>query len=81
MALGDFETARRAGAHVNVVVVNNAASGYIKSLHAIYGEGNRDEEAIDRTNERLIEHRRARRHLSFGFGIHRCLATGSPRCS
>jgi acetolactate synthase-1/2/3 large subunit len=40
MTLGDLETAVRVGAPVIVVVVNNAASGYIKSLqHAMYGAG------------------------------------------
>ncbi len=38
MTLGDIETARRIGAPVTVVVVNNAASGYVKALqHAMYG--------------------------------------------
>ncbi|MBE7417403.1 MAG: thiamine pyrophosphate-binding protein [Ideonella sp.] len=41
MTIGDLETARRVGANVVIVVVNNAASGYIKSLqHAMYGAGN-----------------------------------------
>ncbi|MBV8425404.1 MAG: thiamine pyrophosphate-binding protein, partial [Candidatus Eremiobacteraeota bacterium] len=41
MTLGDLETARRAGTNVIVVVVNNAASGYVKALqHAMYGSGN-----------------------------------------
>ncbi len=40
MTIGDLETARRVGANVVIVVVNNAASGYIKSLqHAMYGPG------------------------------------------
>jgi acetolactate synthase-1/2/3 large subunit len=40
MTLGDLEMARRVGAEVMVVVVNNAASGYVKSLqHALYGPG------------------------------------------
>ncbi len=38
-----------------------------------YISGNRDEEAIDRPDEFLIDRARARHHLSFGFGIHRCL--------
>ena len=38
-----------------------------------YLSGNRDEEAIDRPNEFLIDRRNARQHLSFGFGIHRCM--------
>jgi acetolactate synthase-1/2/3 large subunit len=38
MALGELETARRTGAHLTVVVVNNAASGYVKALqHAMFG--------------------------------------------
>ena len=38
-----------------------------------YISGNRDEEVIDRPNEFLIDRPRARQHLSFGFGIHRCV--------
>ncbi len=38
-----------------------------------YVSGNRDEEAIDRANEFIIDRPRARQHLSFGFGIHRCV--------
>ena len=38
-----------------------------------YVSGNRDEEVIDRANEFLIDRARARQHLSFGFGIHRCM--------
>ena len=38
-----------------------------------YISGNRDEEAIDRANEFIIDRPRARHHLSFGFGIHRCM--------
>ena len=38
-----------------------------------YVSGNRDEEAIDRPNEFIIDRPRPRTHLSFGFGIHRCV--------
>jgi cytochrome P450 len=38
-----------------------------------YVSGNRDEEAIDRPNEFIIDRPKARHHLSFGFGIHRCM--------
>ncbi len=38
-----------------------------------YISGNRDETAIDRPNEFLIDRPKARHHLSFGFGIHRCM--------
>jgi acetolactate synthase-1/2/3 large subunit len=38
MVLGELETARRLGAAFTLVVVNNAASGYVKALqHALYG--------------------------------------------
>ena len=38
-----------------------------------YISGNRDEEAIDRPDEFIIDRARPRQHLSFGFGIHRCV--------
>src|SRR4029078_4331222 len=38
-----------------------------------YVSGNRDEEVIDRPNEFIIDRARPRNHLSFGFGIHRCV--------
>jgi cytochrome P450 len=38
-----------------------------------YVSGNRDDTAIPRANEFLIDRRKARQHLSFGFGIHRCM--------
>lgn len=38
-----------------------------------YVSGNRDDEKIDRANEFLIDREGARQHLSFGFGIHRCI--------
>jgi cytochrome P450 len=38
-----------------------------------YVSGNRDETVIDRPDEFIIDRDRARHHLSFGFGIHRCM--------
>jgi cytochrome P450 len=38
-----------------------------------YVSGNRDEDAIDRADEFIIDRPNARHHLSFGFGIHRCM--------
>lgn len=39
MVLGELETARRAETPFTLMIVNNAASGYIKALqHAMYGE-------------------------------------------
>jgi cytochrome P450 len=38
-----------------------------------YVSGNRDEEAIERPNDYIIDRERPRHHMSFGFGIHRCV--------
>jgi cytochrome P450 len=38
-----------------------------------YVSGNRDEEVIENPNEFIIDRKRPRNHLSFGFGIHRCV--------
>ena len=38
-----------------------------------YLSGNRDEEAIESPNRFIIDRARPRQHLSFGFGIHRCV--------
>lgn len=38
-----------------------------------YVSGNRDEEAIEEPNRLIIDRKRPRQHLSFGFGIHRCV--------
>ena len=38
-----------------------------------YISGNRDETEIDRANEFLIDREKARHHIAFGFGIHRCM--------
>jgi cytochrome P450 len=38
-----------------------------------YISGNRDPEAIDDPDRFLIDRPKARHHLSFGFGIHRCM--------
>jgi len=40
MMLGELETARRMALDFAIIVVNNAASGYVKALqHVMYGEG------------------------------------------
>ncbi len=38
-----------------------------------YLSGNRDDEAIPNASQFIIDRPRARQHLSFGFGIHRCV--------
>ena len=38
-----------------------------------YVSGNRDDEVIENPNAYIIDRPRVRQHLSFGFGIHRCV--------
>ena len=38
-----------------------------------YISGNRDEDVIERPDDFIIDRPRPRQHLSFGFGIHRCV--------
>ncbi len=38
-----------------------------------YLSGNRDEDAIEHADDFIIDRARPRQHLSFGFGIHRCV--------
>ena len=38
-----------------------------------YVSGNRDERVIERPDELIIDRKGARNHLSFGFGVHRCM--------
>lgn len=38
-----------------------------------YVSGNRDDEVIERPNDYIIDRERPRTHVSFGFGIHRCV--------
>jgi acetolactate synthase-1/2/3 large subunit len=48
MTLGELETARRLGLAFTLVVVNNAASGYVKALqHLMYGQGGYQSSDLD----------------------------------
>jgi cytochrome P450 len=38
-----------------------------------YLSGNRDEEAIEDADRFIIDRARPRQHMSFGYGIHRCV--------
>ena len=38
-----------------------------------YAAGNRDPEVFERPNDLIIDRKNARQHLSFGFGVHRCM--------
>ena len=51
MTLGELETARRMNLGFTLMVVNNAASGYVKALqHLMYGEGNYQSSDLRDTN-------------------------------
>ena len=38
-----------------------------------YASGNRDERSIKDPDKFLVDRERARNHISFGFGLHRCM--------
>jgi cytochrome P450 len=38
-----------------------------------YASGNRDERAIEDPDQFRIDRKDARKHLAFGFGVHRCM--------
>ncbi|MEJ7635582.1 cytochrome P450 [Aeromicrobium sp.] len=38
-----------------------------------YASGNRDERQFERPDELIIDRKNARNHVSFGFGVHRCM--------
>lgn len=38
-----------------------------------YVSGNHDDEVIERPDEFIIDRKKARQHMSFGFGVHRCV--------
>jgi len=38
-----------------------------------YVSGNRDETVVDNPNDYIIDRERPRQHMSFGFGVHRCV--------
>ncbi len=51
MMLGEMETARRLGLNFTMIVVNNAASGYVKALqHLMYGAGAYHASDLSETN-------------------------------
>ena len=51
MVIGELETARRMKLGCTIIVVNNAASGYVKALqHLMYGEGNYQSSDLAETN-------------------------------
>ena len=51
MVIGELETARRMNLGITIIVVNNAASGYVKALqHLMYGEGSYQSSDLAETN-------------------------------
>lgn len=51
MVLGELETARRMGLGFGLIIVNNAASGYVKALqHLLYGEAAYQSSDLAETN-------------------------------
>ncbi len=51
MVLGELETAKRMGLVFTMLIVNNAASGYVKALqHLMYGEGNYQSSDLNEQN-------------------------------
>jgi acetolactate synthase-1/2/3 large subunit len=51
MVLGELETAKRMGLAFTLIIVNNAASGYVKALqHLMYGEGNYQSSDLNEQN-------------------------------
>ncbi len=56
MTLGDLETARRCGASPTIMVVNNAASGYVKALqHAMYGQRYQSSDLVEMNYAKIAE--------------------------
>jgi acetolactate synthase I/II/III large subunit len=54
MMLGELETARRLNLSFTIIVVNNAASGYVKALqHLVYGPGSYHASDLAETNYAL----------------------------
>lgn len=67
-------------AHMRRVALEDTVIGgkHIKQGDKVvmwYVSGNRDESVIPNANQFIIDREKARNHLSFGFGIHRCMGS------
>jgi cytochrome P450 len=65
-------------AHMRRTAVSDAVVGgkHIREGDKVimwYISGNRDDDMIERPNDFIIDRRNPRQHISFGFGIHRCV--------
>jgi len=58
---------------LNDTVVNGQTIKAGDKVAMWYCSGNRDETVIDNPNDFVIDRKQPRHHLSFGFGIHRCM--------
>jgi len=55
MTMGELETARRMGLAFTLIVVNNAASGYVKALqHLMYGQDNYQSSDLSEVNYAIL---------------------------
>ncbi|WP_309130501.1 thiamine pyrophosphate-binding protein [Brevibacterium sp.] len=82
MMLGELETARRLGTNATIMIVNNAASGYIKALqHLMYGEEGYHASDLEETNFAEVAQAmgvhgvRVEDPDAFGDSLRECLAT------
>jgi acetolactate synthase I/II/III large subunit len=56
MMLGELETARRTGCGLTVIVINNAASGYVKALqHAMFGRRYQSSDLVEMNYAAIAE--------------------------
>ena len=46
---------------------------YLEAGHSYTISGNRDDEVIENPDAFIVDRARPRQHISFGFGIHRCV--------
>jgi acetolactate synthase-1/2/3 large subunit len=85
MMLGELETARRMALDFTIIVVNNAASGYVKALqHLMYGAGSYHASDLAETNYAKVAEAlgcagiRVEKPGEFGPALQRAFATKGP---
>jgi len=85
MMVGELETARRIGANFTAIVVNNAASGYVKALqHLMYGPGSYQSSDLMETDYSRVAEAfgctgiRVEAPDQLSVALKRAMATGGP---
>jgi len=75
IAASTARRSREAGVSVNLVFLLARIEQIRKGDKVVmwYLSGNRDETAIERPDDFIINRSNPRHHISFGFGIHRCM--------